>query len=262
MSCLALIVAAGKGSRFQSQRSETNRPAFSSAEAIPKQYHPLAQIPMVAHSLRTFQAIKTIDQIHLVVHPDDHRDQAMIAPYLDPQGSKVQIHRCGGETRTQSVGKGIQAIHQQHPLGDEDWLLVHDAARPCVRAEDVVRLIETIMPHPFGGILATPIADTIKRADGQGAIAATLDRKDLWAAQTPQMFRAPTLIQALSWAGGQTFSQEITDEAMAMEFWLKSQGLAQPSLLLVEGARDNIKITYAEDLILAESILKSRSSSF
>lgn len=155
---------------------------------------------------------------------------------------------CGGATRRDSVYNGLVAM--TGALDADDWLLVHDAARPCLAAQDLHSLIGECENDAIGGLLALPAADTVKQAakDEAGAmrVAATLDRTQLWLAQTPQMFRAGLLAQAL-----QKAPSGVTDEASAVE----ALGL-KPRL--VAGSRDNLKVTYPEDFAVAESILARR----
>ena len=162
--------------------------------------------------------------------------------------SRVQPLYCGGASRRDSVYNGLVAT--SGAVDADDWLLVHDAARPCLAARDVDNLIGSCEGDSIGGLLALPAADTVKQAakDEAGGmrVAATLDRAQLWLAQTPQMFRAGLLAQAL-----RTAPASVTDEAAAIE----ALGL-KPRL--VAGSRDNLKVTYPEDFALAESILARR----
>ena len=155
---------------------------------------------------------------------------------------------CGGETRRDSVFNGI--VGAQAVMEPDDWVLVHDAARPCVSPSEISTLISECEKDSIGGILAIPVADTVKKAgkDEAGAvrIAGTEDRAQLWLAQTPQLFRAGLLAQALRQAKG-----PVTDEASAIE----QMGL-RPRV--VAGSRENLKVTYPEDLAMAESILAGR----
>jgi 2-C-methyl-D-erythritol 4-phosphate cytidylyltransferase len=153
--------------------------------------------------------------------------------------------RCGGETRARSVLNGLRAIAGK--VGAEDQILVHDAARPCLTGEAIDRLIEQVADHAAGGLLAEPLADTLKREDGGGRILRTESREALWRAQTPQMFRYGTLIKALEGAE----LEGVTDEAGAVE----RLGLRP---LLVRSGATNLKVTYAEDLRLAGLILDGR----
>lgn len=162
--------------------------------------------------------------------------------------SQVQPLYCGGDSRRDSVLNGLAAVRGD--VDADDWVLVHDAARPCLPAADLERLIAEGEDDTIGAILALPVADTVKRAGkdeaGVQRIAATEDRSQLWLAQTPQMFRAGLLLQALTGAA------QATDEAAAVE----RLGL-MPRLVL--GSRENLKVTYPQDLAIAEAILKARA---
>ena len=158
-------------------------------------------------------------------------------------GERLQPLYCGGETRRDSVYNGLVAA--MNDIQADDWLLVHDAARPCLPVKDLDKLMREIEGDEVGGILALPVADTVKRVS-QEKILATEDRSQLWLAQTPQMFRCGLLAEALKSA-----QAAVTDEAGAVE----QMGL-QPRL--VAGSRENIKVTFAEDLMIAEAILVKR----
>ena len=226
----ALIPAAGSGTRF--------------AGGLPKQYLPLAGKPMLWHAVRAV-CVPPVETVFVVLSPGDkvfaEQDWSAFAGRLEPL-------YCGGETRRDSVFNGLVAAMAQ--VDADDWILVHDAARPCLPAQDLRRLIDEAGGDAIGGILAFPAADTVKKAgkDEGGAlrIAGTEDRSQLWLAQTPQMFRAGLLAQALRQA-----KRPVTDEASAVE----QMGL-KPRL--VAGSRDNLKVTYAEDLAIAEAILAKR----
>ncbi len=228
MSTVALIPAAGAGARM--------------GAGAPKQYLMLAGRPMLYHSIRCI-AVPPVETVFVVLSPDDKAfsgfDWGEFAGRLEPL-------YCGGETRRDSVHNGLVAA--MAAVDADDWVLVHDAARPCLPREDVERLVTEVKDDDVGGILALPAADTVKRAyagaGGASRIAATEDRSRLWLAQTPQMFRAGLLAQALRSAKG-----AVTDEASAVE----QLGL-QPKL--VQGSRLNIKVTYPEDVQVAEGILE------
>lgn len=176
--------------------------------------------------------------------PLNSRDQWWPA---SESASDRRIQTCaGGRERADSVLSALLALEGQ--AGDDDWVLVHDAARPCVHPEDLNRLVAALAVHPVGGLLAAPVADTLKRSS-DGAVpevCETVDRSRLWRALTPQMFRFGALKQALSLC--LDHGQSITDESSAMEFSGKMPAL-------VEGRPDNIKITVPSDLALAEFIL-------
>jgi 2-C-methyl-D-erythritol 4-phosphate cytidylyltransferase len=221
----AIVPAGGSGSRM--------------GGATPKQYLPLEGKTVLGHTLHALASVAQIDGIVLVVAPtDEWIDDEPLAAF----GERVRLARVGGATRAHSVRNGIKQLSTK--AAADDWVLVHDAARPCVRPADIARMIETLRADEVGGILAQPMADTVKRSDARGRVAATVPREQLWRAQTPQMFRLGMLLQALE------LQPEVTDEAQAIE----ALGLAPK---LVAGPATNIKITYAEDLPLASLILKA-----
>jgi len=207
----------------------------------PKQYLRLHDVPVIIHTLKKLAATPSIEGIIVVISETD--------PYWPELNIPVDIPVrvvTGGEHRVHSVFNGVESIASE--LSNDDWILVHDAARPCVRNEDIVKLIDAVKDHECGGLLATPVRDTMKQAAENNAIKATLDRSTMWHALTPQIFRTPLLLDALS--AGLNNPDKITDEASALEL----QGY---SPLLVEGHADNIKITRPEDLALAGFYLKN-----
>jgi 2-C-methyl-D-erythritol 4-phosphate cytidylyltransferase len=218
-----LIPCAGNGSR--------------SGAAGPKQYQPIAGKAMVLHTLAAFSAVDRLAGTLVVVSEGD-----FFFDQLDQQ--PVQVAACGGATRAQSVGNGLGALLQQG-AAPADWVLVHDAARCLITAEQINALIDACAADGVGGLLALPLPDTLKAAKN-GRVAATLERSDKWLAQTPQMFRIGALKAALHAAG-----DTVTDESSAMEF----VGLHP---LLVEGSAQNFKVTYPQDFALAESVLRAR----
>ncbi|KVW94730.1 2-C-methyl-D-erythritol 4-phosphate cytidylyltransferase [Thiobacillus denitrificans] len=228
MSFYALIPAAGSGSRMGGK--------------VAKQYMPLNSIPMIAHALIVLAREPRISKLFVVLSPTDKRwGNYEWAGWED----RLQVLRCGGATRAETVLNGLQAMATE--CAADDWVLVHDAARPCLPAESLSRLLDEVADDPVGGLLAVPVADTLKRAAGteSGARAeATVPRAGLWQAQTPQMFRHGTLSEALRAAGA-----DMTDEASAIE----QLGL-QPKL--VESDSRNLKVTYPQDLVLAGLILE------
>lgn len=229
--CFALVPCAGVG-----QRAGT---------AGPKQYAVLAGQPVVAHTLQALSAVPQIQATLVVLAPDDTLFEVQV-PQFERLG--VWVARCGGVTRAATVAAGLQVLQARGAAAD-DWVLVHDAARCLLQPAWVQRLIDACRHDTVGGLLALPLADTLKRAE-DGRVAATLDRGDKWLAQTPQMFRIGPLAAALRLAL-QADAAAITDEASAME----AAGL-QP--LLVRGSAQNFKVTYPEDFALAEAILRSR----
>ncbi|MCG5536044.1 2-C-methyl-D-erythritol 4-phosphate cytidylyltransferase [Ectothiorhodospira mobilis] len=224
----AVIPAAGVGSRMQADR--------------PKQYLPLAGETVIQHTLGVFLRHPAVAGVAVAISAGD--------PYFHRLG--ITAHKPlrvvdGGAERCHSVLNALRGLAElAHP---QDWVLVHDAARPCLSDRDLETLMQTLRDDPVGGILATPVRDTKKRATPDGRIAATVDRSQLWRAFTPQMFRLDPLRQALERALAEGFL--VTDEASAMEH----AGLAPR---LVEGSAENIKITRPEDLPLAEFYLARR----
>jgi 2-C-methyl-D-erythritol 4-phosphate cytidylyltransferase len=225
-----LIPAAGSGSRF--------------AAAQPKQYLALLGKPMLWHAVAAL-CRPPVEMVFVVLAPGD---QVFATHDWSAFAGKLEPLYCGGATRRDSVYNGLVAA--MAAVNADDWMLVHDAARPCLPAADLARLWEECRNDEIGGILALPTADTVKRVskDETGAqrIAGTEDRNQLWLAQTPQMFRAGLLAQALRQAKG-----PVTDESGAVE----QMGL-RPRL--VPGSRENLKVTWPEDLAIAQVILSRR----
>ena len=222
----AIVPAAGSGSRFGS--------------GTPKQYLSLAGRPLIFHTLAALVACPEIDRVWVVLAPDDTEWDRHDWSEL---GAKLETLRCGGATRADSVGNGLKAAAMV--AADDDWVLVHDAARPCLSQEMLAALFAELATDPIGGILAVPVADTLKRADDDQRVAATEPRDGLWQAQTPQMFRYGLLCEALEKC------RAVTDEAGAIE----ALGL-KPKL--VRGDATNLKVTYPADLALAALILRGR----
>ena len=208
---------------------------------IPKQYAPLAGVPMVLHTLKAFAAVPGLGHAMLVVSPQD----SLIAQLLTdhPQPAFTLTPR-GGATRAQSVLGGLRSLQEQG-VDPSDWVLVHDAARCLITPRLIQALLAACANDSVGGLLALPLPDTLK-ASVDGRVSATLNRSDKWLAQTPQMFRLGSLAQALEQP-----SEDITDEASAME----AKGFAP---LLIEGASFNFKVTYPQDWALAEAVLNDR----
>ena len=224
-----LIPAAGAGARFGGE--------------LPKQYAQIHCRPLLWFAVGALAADPRIDTVFVVLAPGDtefrRHDWAEF-------GERVAPLYCGGATRAESVRNGLVAASDTIDL--DDWVLVHDAARPCLSAGDLGRLIDTLSADPVGGILAVPVADTLKRADAENRVAATEPREGLWRAQTPQMFRHGTLLRALDAA------RDVTDEAAAIE----ALGL-KPKL--VPGSAANLKVTYPEDVAVAAVLLAAATSS-
>jgi 2-C-methyl-D-erythritol 4-phosphate cytidylyltransferase len=219
---VALIPAAGVGARM--------------GGVIPKQYLPIANQALLRYTVKAFLAASELAHTYVVVSPED--------AYVDDALNGLQgvtILRCGGATRRESVSNGLNAIA---PFVDaEDWVLVHDAARPGVTSKLLTKLIDQVGNHAVGGLLALPVVDTVKRVN-QGRVD-TIPRDGLWLAQTPQMFRHAALANALCAA------VDVTDEASAIE-------LSGQIPLLIEGHACNLKVTLPSDLALAELYLTGK----
>ncbi|MDN3681677.1 2-C-methyl-D-erythritol 4-phosphate cytidylyltransferase [Vibrio tapetis subsp. quintayensis] len=224
---IAVIVpAAGVGSRMQA--------------SLPKQYLTIHGITILEHTIACLLQHPRVDKIVIAIGKDD--------PYytkLSMANDARVIRVAGGSERADSVLSGLNYLDVH--LSEYQWVMVHDAARPCLTIEDIDKLISSCLVHDVGGILASPVRDTMKRGNGEHQIGETVERADLWHALTPQMFRRAALKQALSSALEQGVT--ITDEASAMEW-------AGLSPLLVSGRADNIKVTQPEDLALAEFYLQ------
>jgi len=209
----------------------------------PKQYLALAGHPMLWHAVRAV-CVPQVQSVFVVLAANDARFKSHDWSAF---GGRMHPLYCGGSTRRETVYNGLVAVGSM--VDPDDWMLVHDAARPCLPSGDLSNLIRECENDQIGGLLALPVAETVKSAAkdeaGVQRIAATQDRSQLWLAQTPQMFRAGLLTQALARCAS------ATDEAAAVE----SLGL-KPRL--VAGSRDNLKVTYAEDLAIAEAILARR----
>ena len=202
---------------------------------LPKQYLALAGQPMIFHALAILCANTNINTVFVVLEPGDTHWHRYDWSHF---GDKLQPLFCGGATRAESVMNGLMAAE----LEPDDWVLVHDAARPCLSQLQLVRLIAELRNDEVGGLLAVPVADTLKRADAGQRIAGTESRDGLWQAQTPQMFRTGLLLQALR------ATPNVTDDASAVE----ALGL-HPKLVASDST--NFKVTYPEDIKLAELLL-------
>lgn len=225
-----LIPASGSGSRMQA--------------SLPKQYLPLLGQAVVLRTVNLFLASPCISSVHVVLNPEDD----IWATQADLPGSdRLHVHYQGGDTRSDSVLNGLNAM--QELVDEHDWVLVHDAARPMLTPQLLQRLIDAVQQDSVGGILAIPLADTLKRADPEQRIHRTESRDMLWQAQTPQMFPHGLLKRALEHTR-QLPEYIPTDEAQAVE----ALGLKP---LLVQGELRNLKITYPQDLWLAEAILRA-----
>jgi len=224
----AVVPAAGAGSRMGAD--------------IPKQYLTLAGQTVLEHSLDVLLACERIATVVLVLSADDERWPEIMHRYKDSRVETVT----GGAERCHSVLNGLE--HLAGTAGVDDWVLVHDAARPCVRRQDIEMLMTRLEDHEVGGLLGVPVADTMKQVDSDSMILKTVERDGLWRALTPQMFRLGPLRDALQQAIASGVM--VTDDASAME-------MAGYRARMVEGQADNIKITRPADLQLAEFYLQS-----
>ncbi len=228
--CFALVPCAGIGQR--------------AGAGGPKQYARLAGGTVVAHTLAALAAVPRLASTLVVLAPDDAQFEAAVPRFAG------WVARCGGPTRAATVQQGLQALRARG-VADSDWVLVHDAARCLLQPAWVDRLIDACQHDAVGGLLALPLADTLKAeaAEAPGRIATTVPRSGKWAAQTPQMFRLGPLLQALQAADAA--GAEITDEASALE----RLGLAPR---LVPGELENLKVTWPADFALARRLLETR----
>ena len=224
-----LIPCAGSGSRMQS--------------ASPKQYLSLNGKPILRHAIDIFEAMPIVSKVFVVIAAED----AYWSDALLQDCHKTQVLSCGGESRATSVYHGLQALASQ--VDNEDWVLVHDAARPGIDAVMVQRLIDAMQADDIGGLLALPLADTLKRADATQHVAATIPREALWQAQTPQMFKLGMLKKALA----SCLERQPTDEAQAMEW-------AGHTPKLVLGDLKNLKITYPHDIAVVSALMQATQS--
>ena len=206
----------------------------------PKQYAPVNGLPMVAHTLRALSRVERLAATLVVLSPDDGLFERAVPAF---EGERQWLARCGGDTRAQTVVNGLIELVARGAQ-PHDWVLVHDAARCLLRPEWVDRLIDACADDEVGGLLALPVADTLKQ-EADGRVAATVARDGKWAAQTPQMFRLGLLRPALAHAGS-----AVTDESSAIE----ALGHAPR---LVRGEAENFKLTYPGDFALAERLLRN-----
>lgn len=227
----AVVPAAGSGTRM--------------GAALPKQYLVLGERTVLEHTLDALLACELLAGIVVVVAAGDGRWDALAPRYRD----RPLVSVSGGAERSHSVRNGLRRLAAQ--AGPRDQVLVHDAARPCLRVHDVIRLVGAVGDDDNGGLLGIPVADTMKRVDGELRVAHTVERDGLWHALTPQLFRIDLLEAALGDAIAAGVA--VTDEAAAME----RAGYAPR---MVQGSRDNIKITLPADLELAAFYLQSRTA--
>ena len=223
----AIVPAAGQGTRM--------------GDAVPKQYLPVAGKPLMFHAIEALASVSRIGCVCVVLSPlDRHWGQHDWSGLND----KVEPIFAGGAHRAETVRNAIDHLGER--LAKDDWVLVHDAARPCITGELVEQFLDEVGDDPVGGLLAMPVAETLKSADENLRVAATIPRLHLWRAQTPQMFRRHLLRRGLE------VRPDATDESQAVE----AIGYSAPRL--VQGENSNIKVTFAEDLFLAEMILKRK----
>jgi len=211
---------------------------------IPKQYLPVGEKTVLEHTIEKLLSVDVVAGVLVALAPNDSRFSSLkIAQHPDVATT------IGGAQRSESVLAALNSLQKKIKLSD--WVLVHDAARPCVTVESIHRLINTLKDHKVGGILGVPVSDTLKKVNNRQMIDTTIDRQELWQAQTPQMFRYGILRESLQLA--LSLGSVVTDEASALEM----SGY-QPAI--VEGQYDNIKITHSEDLAIAEFILKQHDN--
>jgi len=215
--------------------------------ATPKQYLTIAGQPLLLHALRRLSAVEKIEKIVVVIHPKD-RHWAELAEQIAAEFADRIMTVQGGDERYHSVLNALTALTGMAEAND--WVMVHDAVRPCVLPVDIEKLIEQLADHSVGGLLGAVVDNTLKRVDSQLQVIETVDRDSYWNALTPQMFRFGLLresIEAVVASGAQ-----VTDEAAAIE-------VAGFSPLMVAGSKDNIKITHEADLVLANQILTKQA---
>ena len=223
----AIVPAAGQGTRI--------------GDAVPKQYLAIAGQPMMYHSIHALAAVSRIERIFVILSPEDKHWEKHDWSRVQ---SKLETIHGGGAHRPETVLNALKALDGR--AAKDDWILVHDAARPCIGTELVEQFLDEMGEDPIGGLLGMPVADTLKRAEEGPRVVDTVSRVNLWRAQTPQMFRYEMLRRGLE------RKPDATDEAQAIE----ALGHAPR---MVEGENLNIKVTFAEDLQLAEMILKLRA---
>jgi len=227
MAYHAIIPAAGSGSRFGTE--------------LPKQYAMLHGKPVLQHALDRLQQQFPLDRLYVVLAADDELFDAMIS-----MTAIVTPLRCGGATRGASVHN---ALLRMTDVVDDDWIVVHDAVRPCVDADSSLRLQRELATDGVGGFLALPVTDTLKRVDADARVVRTEPREGLWRAQTPQMFRHGVLRRALALPGQDAW----TDEAQAVEaLGLKARA--------IPGHAFNVKVTFPDDLAMASAIMVASAS--
>lgn len=208
---------------------------------LPKQYLDLAGMSLLERSVRALLRAPWVAEALVVAAPGDFRAEALLAGV-----ERTRVINLGGPTRRDTVLAGLRFLQQSGKAAEEDWVLVHDAARPGLGLDALTRLKNEVSDDDAGGLLAIPVADTVKReGPEQGTVAATIDRKSLWLAQTPQMFRLGRLALALD------RHPAVTDEAAAVE----AEGL---SVRLIRGELSNFKVTTPDDLGLMRRLLEQK----
>ncbi len=228
----AVVPAAGFGQRFSDAPGETR----------PKQYFSILGKTVIEHSLQAI--LRSCPHVQIVVaisDKDSYWSELEIAAH--PQIETVQ----GGKERSDSVLAGLSAI--QHRARSDDWVLVHDAARPCIASKDILSMLDALHDHKIGGVLSVPAVDTLKKIDSNGHVAETLDRQLIYQAQTPQIFRYELLREAL--LDAVKHGVAISDESAAVE------RLGHKVLLHV-GQRSNVKLTYSSDVAAIEATLREQ----
>ena len=229
MTIWAIVPAAGIGRRMRAK--------------VPKQYLNLNGRPIIETSLARIGSLNYVRQLVVMLNPEDS-----VWPTLGLEKNPKIVCQFGGENRYQTVLYGLRYLKSL--AEDDDWVLVHDAARPCVRRKDIDNLFEQIADHAVGGLLGAPVDNTMKLVDDEKEVVATVDRVNVWSAFTPQVFRFRLLLDALE--AVDKSQKTVTDEATAVEGY----GY-RPKMVL--GNRDNIKITHPNDLNLAAQILSSQA---
>ncbi len=228
---VAVVPAGGAGTRM--------------GDTLPKQYLDINGRPMISHTLIALASVSRISRIVVVNAPNDVYFSRLVSADDPLYAGKIVSRSVGGQTRAQSVLNGLLSLGDD--FADDDWGLVHDAARPCIAPRLIEQFLDELEHEPIGGLLALPVADTLKRGNSDQRVEGTVDRSTLWRAQTPQMFRIELLRQAL------TQAPHATDEAQAVE-----RLGHQPRLVLGDSA--NLKVTYATDLKLASLLLMERTT--
>ncbi len=224
---VTIIPAAGSGARMDA--------------VLPKQYLEMNGRPLIFYTLAALLAVPRITKIVVVIAADDMLWDDLFLRHGGQWHDKIMVARVGGSTRGESVLNGLRTLSTE--MAANDWAMVHDAARPCIQPEMIERLLDEVGDDAIGGLLALPVADTLKQANVDQRVERTVPRNQLWRAQTPQIFRYGMLCAALA------NMPDATDEAGAIE----AMGHAPR---LVMGDSGNIKVTYASDVKIAEILLR------